>query len=123
MSNILFASGKDEMSGSHIVTSGETLGGIAAKYKLSLDDLIRWNNIKNPDHIDVGQKIGLSGHEPAGDQIYVVQPGDTVSEIAEKFGLRWVDIGAANKLEDINTIYAGQELIIPATGVARGPAT
>jgi len=46
-----------------------------------------------------------------------------VSEIAEKFGLRWVDIGAANKLEDINKIYAGQKLIIPATGVARGPAT
>ena len=123
MSKILFTSGKDEMSGSHIVEPGETLGGIAAKYELSLDDLIRWNNIENPDHIDVGQKIGLSGHEPAGDQIYVVQPGDTVSEIAEKFGLRWVDIGAANKLEDINKIYAGQKLIIPATGVARGPAT
>lgn len=111
------------MSGSHIVESGETLGGIAAKYELGLDDLIRWNNIENPDHIDVGQKIELSGHEPAGDQIYVVQPGDTVSEIAEKFGLRWVDIGAVNKLEDINKIYAGQELIIPSTGVARGPAT
>jgi len=123
MSNILFAPGKDEMSGSHIVKPGETLGGIAAKYELSLDDLIRWNKIENPDHIDVGQKIELSGHEPAGDQIYVVQPGDTVSEIAEKFGLRWVDIGAANKLEDINKIYAGQKLIIPATGVARGPAT
>jgi len=123
MSKDLFTYGKDEMSGSHIVGPGETLGGIAAKYELSLDDLIRWNNIENPDHIDVGQKIGLSGHEPAGDQIYVVQPGDTVSEIAEKFGLRWVDIGAANKLEDINKIYAGQKLIIPATGVARGPAT
>ncbi|MBA3800665.1 MAG: LysM peptidoglycan-binding domain-containing protein [Geodermatophilaceae bacterium] len=113
------------MSGSHIVEPGDTLGGIASKYELSLDDLIRWNNIENPDHIDVGQKIELSGHEPApdGDQIYVVQPGDTVSEIAEKFGLRWVDIGAANKLEDINKIYAGQELVIPATGVARGPGT
>ncbi len=111
------------MSGSHIVESGETLGGIAAKYKLKLDDLIRWNNIENPDHIGVGQKIELSGHEPAADQIYVIQPGDTVSEIAKKFGLRWIDIATANKLEDVNKIYAGQELIIPATGVARGPAT
>ncbi len=111
------------MSGAHIVEPGDTLGGIASKYDLSLDDLIRWNNIENPDHIDVGQKIELSGHEPAGDQLYVVQPGDTVSAIAEKFGLRWIDIGATNKLEDINKIYAGQELVIPSTGVARGPAT
>lgn len=113
------------MSGAHIVEPGDTLSEIAAKYELNVDDLIRWNNIENPDLISVGQKIELSGHEPAlpEDQIYVVQPGDTVSEIAEKFGLRWVDIGAANKLEDINKIYAGQELIIPASGVARGSAT
>ena len=113
------------MSGAHIVESGDTLGAIAKKYDLKVDDLVTWNKIKDPDMIIVGQKIELSGHEaaeaPSGDQTYVVQPGDTVSEIAKKFGLRWVDIGAYNKLEDINLIIAGQELIIPAQGVARGP--
>ena len=106
------------MSGSHVVEAGETLTGIAEKYQLNVQDLVRWNNIENPDVITVGQKIQLSGHEPA-DQTYVVQPGDTVSSIAEKFGKRWIDIGVYNHLEDINVIRAGQELMIPAQGVAR----
>ena len=114
------------MSGSHIVQAGETLSGIAQQYGLSLDDLVRWNGLSNPDLITVGQEIELSGHEapaepegPPPDQSYVVQPGDTVSEIAERFGKRWIDIGAANRLEDINLIYAGQTLVIPGQGVAR----
>ncbi len=108
------------MSGSHFVEAGDTLSAIAEKYQVSLDDLIRWNNIQDPDLITVGQKIQLSGHEDAsGDQTYIVQPGDTVSGIAEKFGLRWVDIGAYNKLENIDLITVGQQLIIPARGVAR----
>ncbi len=47
---------------------------------------------------------------------HIVEPGDTLGAIE-------VDIGAANKLDGINKIYAGQVLVIPATGVARGPAT
>jgi len=107
------------MSGAHIVEPGDTLSAIADKYQLKLDDLIKWNNIENPDLIQVGQKIELSGHEAPGDQIYVVQPGDTVSGIAERFGVRWVDIGAYNKLENLDLITVGEELVIPAQGVAR----
>lgn len=127
------------MSGAHIVEAGELLSGIAQKYGLPVDDLVRWNGIENPDLITVGQKIELSGHEEApppepeasmpdgtgilpADTTYVVQPGDTVSELAERFGKRWIDIAVANKLEDVNLIYAGQTLVIPAQGVARGPA-
>lgn len=108
------------MSGAHTVEAGETLTSIATKYDLKVDDLVRWNRLDNPDAIDVGQRIELSGHDEApGDQEYVIQPGDTVSSIAEKFGKRWIDIGVYNKLEDINVIIAGQKLIIPAGGVAR----
>lgn len=114
------------MSGSHIVQAGETLSGIAQQYQLSVDDLVRWNGLANPDLITAGQDIELSGHEapaepdgPPPDQTYVVQAGDTVSQIAERFGKRWIDIAVANKLEDVNLIYAGQSLVIPGQGVAR----
>jgi N-acetylmuramoyl-L-alanine amidase len=107
------------MSGAHIVEPGDTLGGIAKTYGLELDDLVKWNKIENPDLIRVGQKIELSGHEAPEEQVYIVQPGDTVSEIAEKFGVRPADIGTANQLEDINMIKVGQKLIIPSRGVAR----
>ena len=78
------------MSGAHIVAAGETLGGIAAKYELALADLVKWNNITNPDVVSVGQKIELSGHEAA--------PGQG---------------------EDIDHIEVGQKLVIPSQGVAR----
>ncbi|MEP6599356.1 MAG: LysM domain-containing protein [Actinomycetota bacterium] len=106
------------MSGSHIVEPGDTLSGIADKYQLKLEDLVRWNKIENPDLITVGQKIELSGHEEApGDQTYIVQSGDTLTAIAEKFDVSTADLGAYNKLENLDVITAGQELIIPAQGV------
>ncbi|MEM7322618.1 MAG: LysM domain-containing protein [Actinomycetota bacterium] len=50
--------------------------------------------------------------EPAG--TYVVQAGDTLSVIAEQFGVSTAAISEANGITDINAIQPGQELIIPA---------
>ncbi len=49
------------MSGAHIVASGDTLGAIAKKYDLTVEDLVKWNKIKDPNQIAVGQKIERSG--------------------------------------------------------------
>jgi LysM repeat protein len=46
-------------------------------------------------------------------QSYVVQPGDTLGEIAEQFGVGIEEIIRANDLEDADHIEVGQELIIP----------
>ena len=81
----------------HTVVAGDTLAKLAATYELTVDDLVRWNAIKDANVITVGQVLKLSG-PPAptappvtpAEQIYVVQPGDTVSALAQKFGLRWV---------------------------------
>ena len=40
-----------------IIKSGDTLGALAKKYNCSVDDLCRWNNIRNADQIEVGQKV------------------------------------------------------------------
>ena len=39
------------------VQPGDSLAAIAAKYHVSVDDLARWNNIKDPSLIAVGQQI------------------------------------------------------------------
>jgi LysM repeat protein len=49
---------------------------------------------------------------PAG--LYVVQPGDTLSGIAEEFGTTVEEILAANGLTDPNAIQVGQTLLIPS---------
>jgi len=46
---------------------------------------------------------------------YVVQPGDSLLLIARRFGVSMNDLLAANgQLKDVNLIYPGQVLIIPA---------
>lgn len=50
--------------------------------------------------------------EPQG-PVYTVQPGDTLSEIAERYCANWRDIAATNNLADPDRIYPGQRLVIP----------
>jgi LysM repeat protein len=47
---------------------------------------------------------------------YVVQPGDTLGAIAQRYDLAVEDVMAANGLTDPNTLAIGQVLIIPAPG-------
>ncbi len=44
---------------------------------------------------------------------YIVQPGDTLSSIADRFNISLSDLLAANSLDDPNQLDAGQELVIP----------
>ncbi|HAD11159.1 MAG TPA: hypothetical protein DCF33_01850 [Saprospirales bacterium] len=45
--------------GSHIVQKGENLRAIARTYKVSEQQLVKWNKITNPDRIEICQKIWL----------------------------------------------------------------
>jgi len=49
---------------------------------------------------------------------YIVQAGDTLSLIAEKYQVDWEEIAAANNLEAPYSIAVGQKLIIP--GITEG---
>ena len=44
----------------HVVRAGDTLFSIAWAYGVDQRDLARWNGIKNPDLIQVGQRLRLS---------------------------------------------------------------
>ncbi|KGK01628.1 LysM peptidoglycan-binding domain-containing protein [Thalassotalea sp. ND16A] len=43
----------------HIIQRGDTLFSLAKKNGVSLEDLQRWNKIKNPNSVSVGQMITL----------------------------------------------------------------
>lgn len=49
----------------YIVKPGDTLSGIAKKYSLKLDDVIKFNPGIKPNIINVGQKIKLKSSTPA----------------------------------------------------------
>jgi phospholipase C len=61
-------------------------------------------------------KLPSSGG-PAAVRAYLVQPGDTLSEIAERFGTTVEAIAQANGVENPNIIFAGQVLYVPVGSV------
>ena len=44
---------------------------------------------------------------------YIIQPGDSLSSIASRFGVLLADLMSANNITDANSISAGSQLIIP----------
>ena len=50
----------------------------------------------------------------AGQQTYVVREGDSLSVIADRFGVTQDAIQRANDITDPNSLFAGQEIVIPA---------
>jgi len=50
--------------------------------------------------------------------IYIVQEGDTLWDIAQRFGIPWEDLVRANGISDPGQLKAGDEIIIPGlTGI------
>lgn len=63
----------------------DTLWKIASHNNVSLADLIRSNNVLNPDVIAAGMKLFLPPPVSPEYQRYTVQPGDTVAKVAAQF--------------------------------------
>ena len=56
----------------HIVQIGENLTDISSKYNLNLGYLIKINNLKNPDSIEVGEKLLLGKIDPNNSENYQI---------------------------------------------------
>jgi len=59
---------------------------------------------------------------PTGDQVYVVQSGDTLGTIAALYGVTADMIVAANGLPNASLLSAGESLIIPSAIETMGPS-
>ena len=72
-----------------------------------------------PAFVIVTVTIAVSPTPRLSESRYVVQEGDTLSGIAEMFDVTWDAIIQANGLQSKDSIFVGQELLIP---VAATPA-
>ncbi len=109
----------------HVVQSGETLAAIAARYGVTVANLMRWNSLRNPNLIYAGQRlivgVGDAGAAaPAGGGgVHIVRRGQTLGAIARKYGVSVEALRAANGLRG-DVIFVGQRLRIPAAGGGSG---
>lgn len=104
----------------HVVQDGDTLYSIAAAYGLTVEELATANGIEDTTLIAVGQELVIPLFQPEPEPtatrappIYVVQPGDTLSTIAERFQTTVEALVAANDIVDPALIEVGQKLVIP----------
>jgi LysM repeat protein len=68
-----------------------------------------------PELVIVTPTVGVPGTPvPVVAGRYTVQPGDTLSGIAARFGVSEAEIVAVNDLLDRDRLFAGQELAIPS---------
>ena len=113
------------------VQTGDTLISIAARYGTTVDAIVAANGLASRSTIYAGQVLTIpsAGSNPApqpvnttGQNTYTVKPGDTLSDIAVRYGTTTAAIFAANNLSS-NTIYAGQVLVIPPAGITPPPPT
>jgi membrane-bound lytic murein transglycosylase D len=107
------------------VASGDVLGGIALRFKVSVNNLKEWNNLSS-NKIYAGQKLNIyapdqkvvqaKNTEPVllspNTKTYIVQPGDTLWDISRKVpGLTVEKIKSLNNLKS-NSLQPGQKLIV-----------
>lgn len=127
----------------YVVQSGDTLSRIAARHSITITELMSLNNLTNPNRIFVGQELIVKAASinttpapspaptpaptpapapapaPSEPVTYVVQSGDTLLRIAQKFGVTTAQIVAANNIDNPNRINVGQRLVIPTSQVSQ----
>ena len=122
----------------HIVSSGETLSHIALRYGISVGAITDANKISERRIIRIGQSlvIPISGLPvPANaftrvsppdriaappSTLYRIRRGDTLSEIAERYGIPIADIRAWNDMSS-NRLIAGRTLrLAPQPAIVTG---
>ncbi len=101
----------------YTVQSGDTLSEIAARYGTTVNELISLNGISNPNLIYPGEVLRIPGRVSESSSssltIYKVQSGDTLSEIAARYGTTVNELMSLNGISNPNLIYPGEVLRIP----------
>lgn len=109
----------------HTVRPGETLSGISELYGVSMASVQTANDLLNPSHILVGQRLIIPGaansvspgYTPQQASItHLIQPGENLFGIASHYGISMWVIAQSNNITNPSLIYSGQHISIPISG-------
>jgi LysM repeat protein len=108
----------------YIVQPGDTLYTIANKFNITIEDIISANNLENPNLIYPGQllNIPVDSVPPVEGFEYIVQPGESLYAISQRFNVPLRDLIRANSIFPPYIIYPGQRIIIPGVEAPEPPA-
>ena len=95
----------------YIVKAGDSLYKIAGMYGMTVNELNALDNLTS-NNLSIGQRLRVVKDSPLGENVYVVQPGDTLYSIARKFGISVDALKQANNMTS-NLLSIGETLNIP----------
>lgn len=120
---VTHAAPQNGCGGYHFVQRGDTLFSISKQYSIPIPAIMQANpGIPNPERIYAGTYIfipcgpvGPGGPGVGGpcSYVYDVAWGDTLGEIALRYGVPAAQIAHVNGISNPNLIYAGQTICIP----------
>jgi LysM repeat protein len=123
--------GTPTSSTTHTVVSGDLCSTIAARYGITLDELLKANRNTDCAKLQIGDQLkipakagttpapggGTGGASPtprASGKTYTVKQGDTCADIAGSYGVKTADLIAKNGLDaSCTNLKIGQVLQIP----------
>jgi LysM repeat protein len=98
------------------VQPGDSLSLIGEQFGIPWQLIAEANNIQGPDYVIVpGQVLTIPAlpQATAGADVYYVLAGDTITGIAEQFGITPTALADYNSIADWNSIHPGDLLYIP----------
>ncbi len=113
----------------HVVAQGETLYSISQIYKISVIEIMEWNDLLSST-LAVGQVLVIKGNaaKPPPDyvldgmRIHVVQAGEGLYAVARIYEVSVDELVEWNDLES-TSLAVGQELVVGMEGKKAVPAT
>ena len=110
---------KTEIKKIHIVKSGDTISSISKFYSINKDLIIKLNKLKDENYIFVGQNLiisesteNLTKQSDLINNYHIVQTGENLTEISNKYDLKVTDLIELNNLNNPDSVKVGQKLII-----------
>lgn len=96
------------------VVQGDSLFKIARDFNTTIENILKFNNIPNTNIIYVDQVIAIPLSPPEA-IIYTVKPGDSLNNIASRYGTSVMNLIKFNYLLPPFTIYPGHQLVVTAS--------
>jgi len=106
----------------HVVKAGETLYGISKLYKVSIDELMEWNDLSSSG-LSIGQKLMVSGSSSIsksaevtvikvkGNLVHIVTQGEGLYGIARIYNVSVDQLIEWNQLQS-TSLVVGQEIVV-----------
>ena len=100
----------------YTIKEGESLENIASKFNTDIETIKDINNISNDDSIREDMEIIVPKNMESYFNIYTIESGDTLYEIARKYNINPTLLASINGLNMNDYIYPNQEILIPKSG-------